>query len=104
MEARTTLNQKLFINYCGEDLKAILYITFSKSKNIEVCWHKITWNISNLSVKEIIKKKILLKWINIRGNIFVKSWIQMIKRISSMTISRKGKPPLRKSLGVTKDV
>ena len=65
MEARTILNQELFINYCGEDLKMVLCITFAKSKNIEVRWHKITWNISNLSVKEIIKKKILLKWINI---------------------------------------
>ena len=86
MEARTILNQELFINYCGEDLKMVLYNTFLKSENIEVCWHKITRNISNLSLKEIIKKKILLKWINIRANAFVKLWIQMIKRESSMTI------------------
>ena len=61
MEARTILNQELFIDYCHEDLKMVLYNMFSKSENIEVCWHKITWDISNLSVKEIIKKKILLK-------------------------------------------
>ena len=72
MEARPILNQELFINYCGEDLKTVLYNTFSKSENIEVCWHKITRNISNLSVKQIIKNKILLKWINIRTNAFVK--------------------------------
>ena len=101
MEARPILNQELFINYCGEDLKTVLYNTFSKSENIEVCWHKITRNISNLSVKGIIKKKIL-KWINIRANGFVKSWIEMIKRKGSMTISRKGEPSLRKYLGVTK--
>ena len=94
MEARTILNQELFINYCGEDLKTVLYNTFSKSENIEVCWHKITRNISNLSVKEIIKNKILLKWINIRANAFVKSWIQMIKRKGSTTMSRKGEPSL----------
>ena len=61
MEGRTILNQELFIDYCHEDLKMVLYNMFSKSENIEVCWHKITWDISNLSVKEIIKKKILLK-------------------------------------------
>ena len=38
----TILNQKLLINYSGEDLKAALYNTFSKSENIEVCWHNIT--------------------------------------------------------------
>ena len=94
MEARPILNQELFINYCGEDLKTVLYNTFSKSENIEVCWHKITRNISNLSVKQIIKNKILLKWINIRTNAFVKSWIQMIKRKGSTTMSRKGEPSL----------
>ena len=103
MEARTILNQELLINYCGEDLKTVLHNTLSKSENIEVCWHNIARNISNLSVKEMIKNKILLKWINIRANAFVKSWIQMIKRKDSMTISRKGEASLRKSLGVTKD-
>ena len=67
MEARTILNQKLLINYCGEDLKTVLYNTSSKSENIEVCWHNITRNISNLSVKEMIKNKILLTCINIRA-------------------------------------
>ena len=51
MEARTILNQELFIDYCSENLAIVLDNTFSKSEDIEVCWHKITWNISNLSVK-----------------------------------------------------
>ena len=104
METRTNINLELLINYCGEDLKTVLCNTFSKSENIEVCWHNITRNISHLSVKKMIKKEILLKWINIRANAFVKSWIQMIKRKGSMAITRKGEPSLRKSLGVTKDV
>ena len=41
MEARTTLNKELLINYCGGDLKAVLYNKFSKGENIEVCWHNI---------------------------------------------------------------
>ena len=65
MEARTILNQELLINYCGEELKTVLYNTFSKSENIEACWHNITWNTSNLPVKKMTK------------NAFVKSWIQM---------------------------
>ena len=51
MEARTILNQELFIDYCSENLAIVLDNTFSKSEDTEVCWHKITWNISNLSVK-----------------------------------------------------
>ena len=80
-EARTILNQELLINYCGEDLKMVLYTTCPKSGNLEVCWHTLlkTQNISKLSAKEMIKKKILLKWINIRANAFVKSWIEMIE-------------------------
>ena len=73
METRTNINLELLINYCGEDLKTVLCNTFSKSENIEVCRHNITRNISHLSVKEMIKKEILLKWINIRANAFVKS-------------------------------
>ena len=30
MEARTILNQELLINYCGEDLKTVLYIVLSQ--------------------------------------------------------------------------
>ena len=86
MEARTILNQELFIDYCSENLAIVLDNTFSKSEDIEVCWHKITWNISNLSVKQIIKKKILFKWKNIQANAFVKSWIQMIKHKGTMTL------------------
>ena len=57
MEARTILNQELLINYCGEDLKTLLYNTFSKNENIEVCLYNITQNISNLSIKVVIKKR-----------------------------------------------
>ena len=44
IEARTILNQELLINYCGEDLKTVLYTTCPKSENFEVCWHNITQN------------------------------------------------------------
>ena len=67
MEARTILNQELLINYCGEELKTVLHNTFSKSENIEVCWHNITWNISNLSVEKMIKYALVKSWIQMKS-------------------------------------
>lgn len=89
MEARTILNQEFLINYCSEELKTLFSCTFSKIENIEVCLYSLTQNISNLSVKEMIKTKLfLLKWINILANVFFKAWIHMIKHKGSVAISR----------------
>ena len=54
IEARTILNQELLINYCGEDLKTVLYTTCPKSENFEVCWHNIS---PNSKYKEVVSQR-----------------------------------------------
>ena len=36
--------------------------------------------IDNLSLKKALRKKIFNKWINIRTNAFVKTWVQIKKK------------------------
>ena len=53
-------------------------------KNLIGCyWEKLTKSVGNEDLKEKLKVKIVIKWIDIRVNAFIKTWIQIIRRKES---------------------
>ena len=47
---------------------------------IDLCWSSITSRIENETLKKTLTSEVLKKWINIRGNAFVRNWIDTVKR------------------------
>ena len=50
---------------------------------IRCYWKKLTRSVGNEDLKEKLKVKIVTKWIDIRVNAFIKTWVQIIRRKES---------------------
>ena len=109
LSARNILNVNLMKTYGGENIQKLLLDEFNKNNLIDNCWSSITCRIENESLKNILKSEVLKKWINIRGNAFVKAWVDIVKKKqyenqkrknkTKQKISKKGEASLRKELG-----
>ena len=101
-EARKLLNIKLLKVYRGENLQNMLLENFQDSETIDRQWSNLTSRIECDSLKEKLKLEVFKKWINIRGNAFVKSWCNIVKikqlKNKSKQIDAKGKKSLRQTL------
>ena len=108
--ARTVLNKSLMINYCGKDLRDVLWEKSLKHYLLDKNWwcsltryiENDTRYIENDSLKDKIKiarqKK---RRIQIRAQCFVNAWTQLVKRkYGKINISNKSQPLLRKTLVV----
>ena len=69
---RDYLNTELIRIYQGEDLRTALMNKFDESEKLDIAWSSLTPNIENFKLKDFLKKEVLKKWRNIRGNAFVR--------------------------------
>ena len=72
---------------------------FNKNNLIDLCWNRI----SNETLKNTLKSEVLRKWVNIRGNAFVRAWVDTVKdgqfeKQNKKIVSKKGEGSLRKQL------
>ena len=107
--ARSVLNTRTLLKYCGENLRDVLMKKLEASEEVDKNWCTLTYKISNKDLVSKIKRKLLLKWVNLRSVAFVYGWIQIYKRKlsrmkSEKKVSEKGEPSLRKSLASSKNV
>ena len=106
---RAVLNLKLIKMYRGEDLREIIQDKLENHPFISKSWEIISRNVANQDLTDIVKKQIIMKWIDIRAQSFVIAYIQILKRkLSSMSkeekkqvsgdLSKAAEPALRKTL------
>ena len=106
---RAVLNLKLIKMYPGEDLREIIQDKLENHPFISKSWEIISRNVANQDLTDIVKKQIIMKWIDIRAQSFVIAYIQILKRkLSSMSkeekkqvsgdLSKAAEPALRKTL------
>ena len=119
IQARKILNLNFVILYSGENIKLKVFEKLSENNLIRCYWEKLTRSVGNEDLKEKLKVKIVTKWIDIRVNAFIKTWVQIIRRKESRSSSsndgrrevamrktlstsshvlEKGQPSIRKSL------
>ena len=55
--------------YGDENIQNLLMSEFNKNNLIDLCWNRI----SNETLKNTLKSEVLRKWVNIRGNAFVRA-------------------------------
>ena len=95
-----------------------MFEKLSENNLIRCYWEKLTRSVGNEDLKEKLKVKIVTKWIDIRVNAFIKTWVQIIRRKESRSgssndgrhfanakdsstsshVLEKGQPSIRKSL------
>ena len=64
-------------------MKLKVFEKLSENNLIGCYWEKLTKSVGNEDLKEKLKVKIVIKWIDIRVNAFIKTWIQIIRRKES---------------------
>ena len=95
---REILNLNLIKSYHGQDLREIIQVNLENSPFISKSWEKISRNVSNKDITDLVKKQIIIKWIDIRAQSFVSSYVQILKRKLSSISSDKKKEALSKIL------
>ena len=85
--------------YGGENIQNLLMSEFNNNNLIDICWN----SISNETLKNTLKSEVLRKWVNIRGNAFVRAWVDTVKngqfeKQNKKIVSKKGEGSLRKQL------
>ena len=119
IQAKEILYLNFAVLYSGENIKLKVFEKFSENNLIKCYWEKLTRSVGNEDSKEKLKVKIVTKWIYIRLNAFIKTWVQIIRRKESKSgdsndgrqevpmrktvstsshVLEKGKPSIRKSL------
>ena len=97
-EVRKFFNVKLIVIYNGENLKDILLQRMLKSRRIINNFDEISNKVeTEENIKTFVLKKIMIYWINIRGNAFVKAWLDN-RKLENKVLSKKGEHSLRKEL------
>ena len=103
--AKRNLNGEFLVKYCGQDIRKILLEKMEKNATIQSLWDSITRKIENKNLTDILKVKVLQRWMNIRIYAFVNCWVLIMRRKASRNAThkrdslKKGQPSLRKSLG-----
>ena len=103
---RSILNTQFIIQYHGEDLRDIIQKKISDSMIVTESWNSLSRTISNETLANVLRKQIVVKWIDVRANSFVNTYVQILKRkINSKkidpkttTLSDVAEPSLRKTL------
>ena len=85
--------------YGDENIQNLLMSEFNKNNLIDLCWNRI----SNETLKNTLKSEVLRKWVNIRGNAFVRAWVDTVKdgqfeKQNKKIVSKEGEGSLRKQL------
>ena len=95
---RKVFNVNLLKRYRGQNLREVLLQNMLQDKRIIHHWDAITKNSEIIeSIKTFLLRKIMIYWIDIRGNAFVRAWVDQQRQINS-SMSKKGDHSLRKDL------
>ena len=92
--------------YHGEDLRDHLKDKLQNNHFVTLGWQTLSCNFPNNKLSDVLFKQILEKWIDIRGNSCVKTFMQVLKRkLNKLETKNKGEqtfsssePSLRKTL------
>ena len=99
---RGILNVTLIRTHHGEDLREVLLQAIIDNENVNTSWESLSRNIPNEALSMILKKQFMLKWIDIRAPSYVRTCVQILKRVSAKSkktkISKKADPAMRKRL------
>ena len=85
-----------------------MFRKLSSNGLVNTGWDILARDIDNKALCEKVKAMVLNKWITIRGNAFVKSWVDSMKirqselKSSKSTVDTKAMPAMRKTLAGSK--
>ena len=99
---RGILNVTLIRTHHGEDLREALLQAMIDNENVNTSRESLSRNIPNEALSMILKKQFMLKWIEIKAHSYVRTYGQILKRVSAISkkikISKKADPGMRKKL------
>ena len=99
---RGILNVTLIGKHYGEDLREVLLQLMIDNENVNNSSETFSRNIPNEALSMILKKQFMLKWIEIRDRLYVRSYGQILKRVSvklkKTKIPKKADPSMREKL------
>eukprot|EP00111_Clytia_hemisphaerica_P010965 TCONS_00032167-protein len=76
--------------YRSEDLRDILMERIRKSDGVKNRWEIVTKDFEGgKSLKDMLKRQIIFKWIDIRARSFFKGFIELMKQVARKEKSRK---------------
>lgn len=99
---KATLTFNFMKTYRNEDLRDIIYDRLEKSFGIQNTWNYTSRAIANPKLALMLKKQILMKWVDIRARSFVKCYIELVKTVAkkdkAKKVSETVEPSTRKKL------
>ena len=101
LECRKTLNTNFLIMYSGQDFCNKLCSKITNSELLQRDWDVLTKDLNNRLLCDKLFHRIVTKWVNIRINAFIKTWMQIMRRESEGMIkpgAQGEKVSLRKTL------
>ena len=101
LECRKTLNTNFLIMYSGQDFCDKLCSKITNSELLQRDWDVLTKDLNNRLLCDKLFHRIVTKWVNIRINAFIKTWMQIMRRESEGMIkpgAQGEKVSLRKTL------
>jgi len=99
--ARIILNKNLLIQYCGQDIRAVLIQRFQGNSILLDSWNAMTKDLHNKGLSTKLLNAIYLKWANTRAHSFVRNWLEIRKNLlfkKGENVSEKAEPSMRKTL------
>ena len=98
---RNLLNMSIIKEYQDEDLRSALLKLMMESEETNSAWESVARHIPNESLKEFLQKQLKKKWINLRARVYVKTYIQILKRFNNRSnpqkLSKKAESALTKT-------
>ena len=79
---REILNVTLIGKHYSEDLREVLLQVMIDNENVNTSCETLSRNISNEALSMVLKKQFMLKWIEIRDRLYVRTYGQILKRVS----------------------
>ena len=77
---RGILNVTLIGKHYGGDLSEVLLQLMIDNENVNTSCETLSRNIPNEALSMILKKQFMLKWIEIRDRLYVRTYGQILKR------------------------
>ena len=91
--------------YKGKDIRELLHEKLEESNMINNLWESLTRHVPNKQLTDHLLHEVLSKWIDIRANAFVKTFVLIFKRKMNKMLNDKKKqqlissePAMRKTL------
>ena len=97
--ARKVLNVNFIKNYKGKDLRECIEEKLKDDLHVSNSWLTLTRHCPNEKLIIHLQKEVLSKWIDIRANSFVNSYVLVLKRkLKENKMSSASEPSIRKTL------